>query len=113
MPDLGYFTCGQAGIYVCRPSFPFHPPEFKEGKTGPDTRAKKTNRPIVINLFQYVTELWKLIFFTTFTLWILRNTQAGMIPVKADFKSSHEAPRSSLRVMHEHFYPITMLNSSF
>jgi hypothetical protein len=33
--------------------------------------------------------------------------------VKADFQSSHEAPRSSLRVMHEHFHPITMLNSSF
>ena len=31
--------------------------------------------------------------------------------VKADFQSSHEAPRSSLRVMHEHFHPITMLNS--
>jgi hypothetical protein len=34
-------------------------------------------------------------------------------PRKADFQSSHEAPRSSLRVMHEHFHPITMLNSSF
>jgi hypothetical protein len=33
--------------------------------------------------------------------------------VNADFLSSHEAPRSSLRVMHEHFHPITMLNSSF
>jgi hypothetical protein len=33
--------------------------------------------------------------------------------VKVDFQSSHEAPRSSLRVMHEHFHPITMLNSSF
>jgi hypothetical protein len=33
--------------------------------------------------------------------------------LKADFQSSHEAPRSSLRVMHEHFHPITMLNSSF
>ena len=33
--------------------------------------------------------------------------------VKADFQSSHEVPRSSLRVMHEHFHPITMLNSSF
>jgi hypothetical protein len=32
---------------------------------------------------------------------------------KADFQSSHEAPRSSLRVMHEHIHPITMLNSSF
>ena len=31
--------------------------------------------------------------------------------IKADFQSSHEAPRSSLRVMHEHFHPITMLNS--
>ena len=31
--------------------------------------------------------------------------------LKADFQSSHEAPRSSLRVMHEHFHPITMLNS--
>jgi hypothetical protein len=30
--------------------------------------------------------------------------------VKADFQSSHEAPRSSLRVMYEHFPPITMLN---
>ena len=30
--------------------------------------------------------------------------------LKADFQSSHEAPRSSLRVMHEHFHPITMLN---
>jgi hypothetical protein len=35
------------------------------------------------------------------------------IGVKADFQSSHKAPRSSLRVMHEHFHPITMLNSSF
>jgi hypothetical protein len=33
--------------------------------------------------------------------------------LKADFQSSHEAPRSSLRVMHDHFHPITMLNSSF
>ena len=33
--------------------------------------------------------------------------------LKADFQSSHEAPRRSLRVMHEHFHPITMLNSSF
>jgi hypothetical protein len=32
---------------------------------------------------------------------------------KADFQFSHEAPRSSLRVMHEHFHPIPMLNSSF
>ena len=31
--------------------------------------------------------------------------------LKADFQSSHEAPRSSLRVMHEHFHPITMLKS--
>jgi hypothetical protein len=30
--------------------------------------------------------------------------------LKADFQSSHEAPRSSLRVMHEHFHPIKMLN---
>ena len=30
--------------------------------------------------------------------------------LKADFQSSHVAPRSSLRVMHEHFHPITMLN---
>ena len=38
----------------------------------------------------------------------------GKLPcVKVDFQSSHEAPRSSLRVMHEHFHPITMLNSSF
>ena len=36
----------------------------------------------------------------------------GMLDcLKADFQSSHEAPRSSLRVMHEHFHPITMLNS--
>ena len=33
--------------------------------------------------------------------------------LKADFQSSHEAPRSSLRVMYDHFHPITMLNSSF
>jgi hypothetical protein len=31
--------------------------------------------------------------------------------LKAGFQSSHEAPPSSLRVMHEHFHPITMLNS--
>jgi hypothetical protein len=31
--------------------------------------------------------------------------------VKADFQSSHEALCSSLRVMHEHFHSITMLNS--
>jgi hypothetical protein len=31
--------------------------------------------------------------------------------LKADFQSSHEAPRSSLRVMHEHFHPMTMLKS--
>jgi hypothetical protein len=35
------------------------------------------------------------------------------LSLKADFQSSHEAPRSSLRVMHEHFHPIIMLNSSF
>ena len=29
--------------------------------------------------------------------------------VKADFQSSHEAPRC--KCMHEHFHPITMLNS--
>jgi hypothetical protein len=34
-------------------------------------------------------------------------TSAG----KADFQSSHEAPRCEC--MHEHFHPITMLNSSF
>jgi hypothetical protein len=33
--------------------------------------------------------------------------------LKADFQSSHESPRSSLRVMHEHFHPIAMLNSQF
>ena len=28
-------------LFICvRPSFPFHPPAFKEGKTGPDTQAK-------------------------------------------------------------------------
>ena len=37
----------------------------------------------------------------------------ALITLKADFQSSHEAPRSSLRVMHEHFHPITMRNSSF
>ena len=37
----------------------------------------------------------------------------SLLYLKADFQSSHEAPRSSLRVMHEHFHPITMLNSSF
>jgi hypothetical protein len=31
--------------------------------------------------------------------------------LKAVFQSSHKAPRNSLRVMHEHFHPITMLNS--
>jgi hypothetical protein len=39
--------------------------------------------------------------------------RARPVALKADFQSSHEAPRSSLRVMHEHFHPITMLNSSF
>jgi hypothetical protein len=39
------------------------------------------------------------------------NEKALISPIKADFQSSHEAPRSSLRVMHEHFHPITMLNS--
>ena len=40
----------------------------------------------------------------------MHKVQPGL---KADFQSLHEAPRSSLRVMHEHFHPITMLNSSF
>ena len=31
------------------------------------------------------------------------------IILKADFQSSHEAPRCEC--MHEHFHPITMLNS--
>jgi hypothetical protein len=45
---------------------------------------------------------------------IRRSTHMPNGPnLKADFQSSHEAPRSSLRVMHEHFHPITMLNSSF
>jgi hypothetical protein len=39
------------------------------------------------------------------------NIDAFHTRLKADFQSSHEAPRSSLRVMHEHFHPITMLNS--
>jgi hypothetical protein len=41
------------------------------------------------------------------------NASVAVLGLKADFQSSHEAPRSSLRVMHEHFHPITMLNSSF
>ena len=59
------------------------------------------------------------------SLYIRYNTDANVVNglkndsfknkrcLKADFQSSHEAPRSSLRVIHEHFHPITMLNSSF
>jgi hypothetical protein len=36
--------------------------------------------------------------------------QIILLCLKADFQSSHEAPRSWLRVMREHFHPITMLN---
>jgi uncharacterized Zn-finger protein len=44
---------------------------------------------------------------------ICKNRFSRLGSLKADFQSSHEAPRSSLRVMHEHFHPIVMLNSSF
>jgi hypothetical protein len=40
----------------------------------------------------------------------LNSFNRNISSVKADFQSSHEAPRSPLRVMHEHFHPITMLN---
>jgi hypothetical protein len=41
----------------------------------------------------------------------LKLVKEKLQSLKADFQSSHEAPRSSLRVMHEHSHPITMLNS--
>ena len=42
---------------------------------------------------------------------LARKKNIFSIGLKADFQSSHEAPRSSLRVMHEHFHPMTMLKS--
>ena len=44
-------------------------------------------------------------------LLIFWSSPCDSYSLKADFQSSHEAPRSSLRVMHEHFHPITMLKS--
>ena len=45
------------------------------------------------------------------SLWANKRKMYHKHGVKAVFQSSNEAPRNSLRVMHEHFHPITMLNS--
>jgi hypothetical protein len=50
-----------------------------------------------------------LILINAFKMNLLKVMQCKAL--KADFQSSHETPRSSLRVMHEHFHPIAMLNS--
>jgi hypothetical protein len=44
--DFGFliYTCGQTRICV-RLAFPFHPPTFKDGKTGPDTQANMYTFP--------------------------------------------------------------------
>ena len=69
-------------------------------------------------LFRFFGKLFlSIIWFVRARLWlhlkVLKIVQTKIKPLKGDFQSSHEAPHSSLRVMHEHFHPITMINSSF